>query len=67
MAPEVGPPPIQGATQSPISMGQALPGAALGGLTAGLGTYAGLSAAGMTAAGPLGWAVGLGSFAMGLF
>ena len=75
MAPEIGPPPIEGAMQSPISMGQALPGAALGGLTAGLGTYAGLGSmaafskggamAGM--AGPLGLAVGLGTFAMGLF
>jgi len=76
MAPEIGPPPIEGAMQSPISLGQALPGAALGGLTAGLGTYAALSSAGLTAAkgatglmaaGPLGLAVGLGTFAMGLF
>ena len=32
MAPEVGPPPIQGATQSTVSFGQALPGAALSGV-----------------------------------
>jgi hypothetical protein len=76
MAPEIGPPPIKGATQSPISFGQALPGAALGGLTAGLGTYAAMSSAGLTAAkgatglmsaGPLGLAVGLGTMFMGLF
>ena len=69
MAPEVGPPPIQGATQSTVSFGQALPGAALSGLTAGLGTFAGLKGAGVAAstATPLGWAVGLGSMFMGLF
>tara|TARA_X000001388_G_scaffold24369_1_gene16898 strand:+ start:72 stop:1814 length:1743 start_codon:yes stop_codon:yes gene_type:complete len=75
-APEVGPPPIQGAMQSGVSFGQALPGAALTGVTAGLGTYAALSSAsaatGITtgalgAAGPIGIAVGLGSMFMGLF
>jgi hypothetical protein len=77
MAPEVGPPPIQGATQSPVSFGQALPGAALGGLTAGLGTYAALSGTALggtsaatgasLAAGPLGIAVGLGTALFSLF
>ena len=75
MAPEIGPPPIQGATQSPVSFGQALPGAALSGATAGLGTYAALGS--MTsfakggamygAAGPIGLAVGLGTALFGLF
>ena len=70
MAPEVGPPPIQGATQSPVSFGQALPGAALSGAVAGIGTYsalAGLGGKAATMATPLGWAVGLGSMFMGLF
>ena len=70
MAPEVGPPPIQGATQSTVSFGQALPGAALSGAVAGIGTYsalAGLGGKAATMATPLGWAVGLGSMFMGLF
>ena len=70
MAPEVGPPPIKGATQSTVSFGQALPGAALSGAVAGIGTYsalAGLGGKAATMATPLGWAVGLGTAFMGLF
>ena len=68
MAPEIGPPPIQGATQSTVSFGQALPGAALSGAIAGIGTSIAATSAGMTAAaGPLGWAVGIGTGLLGLF
>ena len=69
MAPEVGPPPIQGATQSTVSFGQALPGAALSGLVAGVGTATALGGVSSMAsmATPLGWAVGLGTAFMGLF
>ena len=75
MAPNTPPAPIQGAMQSNIGLGQALPGAALGGAVAGLGTYAtiaGAKASGAAwasglAAGPIGLAIGLGSFALGLF
>ena len=70
-APHVGPPPIQGATQSTISMGQALPGAAMTGAIAGIG--AGMAAASSSsaaiagAAGPIGWAIGGLTFLGGLF
>jgi len=60
-APEVGPPPIKGATQSTLGMGDVLPGAILGGVTAGLGAAAAFSS------GPIGWAVGLGTGLLGLF
>jgi hypothetical protein len=60
MAPEVGPPPIQGATQSPVSFGQALPGAALTGVTTGI-------AAASVLGGPAGIAIGIGSALFGLF
>jgi hypothetical protein len=69
-APEVGPPPIEGAQQSTISMGQALPGAALGGLTAGLataGATAGMTSLGAFAGGPAGLLVGGLTFLGGLF
>ena len=71
-APEVGPPPIEGAMQSTISMGQALPGAALSGAIAGLGTAAAVGAStsgtllGMSA-GPAGLLVGGLTFLGGLF
>jgi hypothetical protein len=68
MAPEVGPPPIKGATQSPVSFGQALPGAVLGGVTAGLGAASMGKTLGMTSGlGPLGFAVGIGSALFSLF
>ena len=70
MAPEVGPPPIQGATQSTVSFGQALPGAALGGVTAGLataGATAGMKSLGALAGGPAGLIVGGLTFLGGLF
>ena len=77
MAPEVGPPPIQGAQQSTVSFGQALPGAALSGAVAGLGAgvaaaSAGFGATGATGlmsigAGPIGLAVGGLTFLGGLF
>ena len=60
-APEVGPPPIKGATQSTLGMGDVLPGAVVGGVTAGLGAAAAFSS------GPIGWAVGLGTGLLGLF
>ena len=68
-APQVGPPPIQGATQSTVSFGQALPGAALGGITAGIGAAAGLKSVGVAAAtaNPIGIAIGLGSALFSLF
>ena len=67
-APEVGPPPIQGATQSNVSFGQALPGAVLGGVTAGLGAASMGKTLGMTSGlGPLGFAVGIGSALFSLF
>ena len=59
-APQVGPPPIKGAAQSPISMGQALPGAAISGAIAGIGAYTAASSVASIAgaATPIGWAVG---------
>jgi hypothetical protein len=69
-APEVGPPPIQGATQSTVSFGQALPGAALSGVTAGLataGATAGMKSLGALAGGPAGLIVGGLTFLGGLF
>ena len=59
-APEVGPPPIKGATQSPLGMGDVLPGAVLGGVTAGLGAAALMG-------GPAGIAIGIGTGLLGLF
>ena len=77
MAPNIPPAPIKGATQSQMGVGAAIPGAALGGAVAGLGTAAFASSTAGSAilsnmgitmgAGPLGLAVGLGSFALGLF
>ena len=77
MAPEIGPPPIQGAQQSTVSFGQALPGAALSGAVAGIGAgvaaaSAGFGATGATGlmsigAGPIGLAVGGLTFLGGLF
>ena len=61
MAPEVGPPPIQGATQSTVSFGQALPGAALSGAVAGMGAVL------AGASNPVGWAIGIGTGLLGLF
>ena len=66
MAPAVGPPPKMGAMQSPLGIGDVLPGAALGGITAGLGMYSALKTAGVGAAGPIGWAVGAGTALLGL-
>ena len=60
MAPEVGPPPIEGAMQSNVSFGQALPGAALTGVTSGI-------AAASMLGGPAGIAIGIGSALFGLF
>jgi len=77
--PNIPPAPIKGATQSLMTTGQVLPGAVMSGVTAGLGTIAGLSAAGVTgaasatgfaalgAAGPIGLAVGAGAMLMELF
>ena len=39
MAPAVGPPPKMGAMQSTLGIGDVLPGAALSGVVAGMGTY----------------------------
>ena len=70
MKPNVGPPPIKGATQSLNTMGDVLPGAAITGAIAGIG--AGVAAAGSSsaaiasAAGPIGWAVGGLTFLGGL-
>ena len=72
-APHVGPPPIQGAMQSTVSFGQALPGAALTGAVAGLGTAAAIGSSGLKlgsmtlGAGPVGLAVGLGTALFSLF
>ena len=75
MEPKVPPAPIQGAMQSQMGLGSAIPGAALGGITAGFGTYAAIAgakaggaawASGLSA-GPLGLVAGLGAFALGLF
>ena len=59
-APQVGPPPIKGAAQSTLSMGQALPGAAISGAIAGIGAYTAASSVASIAgaATPIGWAVG---------
>ena len=71
MAPQIAPPPMEGAMQSPTTLGEALPGAALTGVLAGVGTAT--ATAGMTstfgamAGGPLGIAVGLGTALFGLF
>ena len=59
--PNIPPAPIKGATQSTLGMGDVLPGAILGGVTAGLGAAAAFSS------GPIGWAVGLGTGLLGLF
>ena len=74
LEPKIPPAPIKGATQSQMGMGSAIPGAALGGAALGFSAYtaatAGAFGAKMTAAsaaGPLGLAVGLGAFALGLF
>ncbi|MAK01850.1 MAG: hypothetical protein CMP35_00195 [Rickettsiales bacterium] len=67
MAPAVGPPPKMGAMQSSLGIGDVLPGAVLGGITAGLGTYGALSGAGAAAAGPWGIAVGGVTTLLGLF
>tara|TARA_B100001939_G_scaffold106792_1_gene92317 strand:- start:9587 stop:11323 length:1737 start_codon:yes stop_codon:yes gene_type:complete len=74
LEPKIPPAPIQGAMQSQMGMGAAIPGAALGGAAMGFGAYsaatAGAFGPGLTAAsaaGPLGLAVGLGAFALGLF
>jgi len=70
MEPKVPPAPIQGATQSQMGLGSAIPGAALGGLTVGLGVgaaTAGKAWAGSLAGGPLGLIAGLGAFTLGLF
>ena len=70
MEPKVPPAPIQGATQSQMGLGSAIPGAALGGITVGLGVgaaTAGKAWAGSLAGGPLGLIAGLGAFALGLF
>ena len=69
LEPKIPPAPIQGAMQSQMGMGAALPGAALGGLAAGFGVAASAPALGMAAGAlnPLGLAVGLGTFALGLF
>ena len=61
MAPEIGPPPIKGATQSTVSFGQALPGAALTGAVAGMGAVV------AGASNPVGWAIGIGTGLLGLF
>ena len=65
-APEVGPPPIQGALMSPTSFGQSLPGAALGGISTGLSVYNSLGA-NTKGAGFLGIAAGVGSMFSNLF
>ena len=70
MEPKVPPAPIQGATQSQMGLGSAIPGAALGGITVGLGVCAataGKAWACSLAGGPLGLIAGLGAFALGLF
>jgi hypothetical protein len=64
-APEVGPPPIQGAMMSPASFGQSLPGAALGGLSTGLSVYSSLGKG--NGGGFLGIAAGVGSMFSNLF
>tara|TARA_R100000234_G_C4994763_1_gene177275 strand:- start:38 stop:1798 length:1761 start_codon:yes stop_codon:yes gene_type:complete len=64
-APEVGPPPIQGALMSPTSFGQALPGAALGGISTGLSVYNSMN--GAKGGGFLGIAAGVGSMFSNLF
>jgi len=72
MAPSVPPAPIKGATQSQVGAGATLGGAALGGITAGLGAAVGVNSLASKSlmglgAGPWGAIVGLGTFAMGLF
>tara|TARA_X000001382_G_scaffold26757_2_gene17212 strand:- start:7871 stop:9628 length:1758 start_codon:yes stop_codon:yes gene_type:complete len=72
LAPEPPPEPVKGAVPTGSSSAARMANAALGGATAGLGAYAtaatGLQAAGMatTAAGPIGWAVGIGTTLMSL-
>ena len=66
MAPAVGPPPKMGAMQSNLGIGDVLPGALLGGITAGLGTYGALSGVGAAAAGPWGIGVGVATGLLGL-
>ena len=68
MKPNVGPPPIKGATQSLNSMGDVLPGAAISGAIAGIGAYTAASGvqALSAAAGPIGLAVGGLTFLGGL-
>jgi hypothetical protein len=76
LAPNIPPAPIQGAMQSQMGLGAAIPGAALSGVTMGLGAYSMASAGllggtattgAMAAAGPIGLLAGLGGFALGLF
>jgi hypothetical protein len=82
LAPNIPPAPIQGAMQSQMGLGAAIPGAALSGVTMGLGAYSmasagllgGTAATGsaaatgaIAAAGPIGLLAGLGGFALGLF
>tara|TARA_B100000212_G_scaffold161287_1_gene121233 strand:+ start:1248 stop:2945 length:1698 start_codon:yes stop_codon:yes gene_type:complete len=61
-APQVGVPPIEGAMQSPMGMGDLLPGAALTGIGIGLGAAA-IPGVGVPAA----IALGIGSTVLGLF
>ena len=63
MAPAVGPPPKMGAMQSNLGIGDVLPGALLGGITAGLGAQAALGA---TVPG-IGWMVGGATTLLGLW
>ena len=68
MKPNIGPPPIKGATQSLTTMGDVLPGAAIQGAIAGLGTAAAVGGGKMLgmAAGPAGLLVGGLTFLGGL-
>ena len=61
MAPAVGPPPKMGAMQSTLGIGDVLPGALLGGVTAGIGAAAAFSNP------AIGAVVGVGSTILGLF
>ena len=72
MAPAVPPAPIKGATQSQVGAGASIAGAALSGVTAGIGAAVGVNSLASKSlmglgAGPWGAIVGLGTFAMGLF
>jgi len=61
MAPAVGPPPKMGAMQSNLGIGDVLPGALLGGITAGFGAAAAFNS------NPIGLAVGAGTALLGLW